>query len=162
MTISVGENLPDATFLQMGDKGPEPVALTSFLAGKKVVLFGLPGAFTTNCTAAHVPSFIRTKPLFDTKGIDHIICFAVNDPHVMKAWGNSTGATAAGLIFLADPESKFTAAIGLRFDAPAAGLIGRTIRHAMYVVDGVVKVLNLEEGPGVCVLTAGETLLEQI
>ncbi len=162
MTISQGDTLPSATLLQMGANGPEPVSLDAKIKGRKVVIFGLPGAFTSTCTSAHVPSFIRTKDQFDAKGVDEIICIAVNDPHVMKAWGESTGATAAGLTFLADADSSFTGAIGMQFDAPAAGFHKRSIRYAMVVEDGVVKVLNREEQRGVCEMTAGETLLEQI
>ena len=98
MTISVGQSLPDANLLRMGEDGPEAVALSSKLKGRKVVVFGLPGAYTGVCTTAHVPSFIRNKAKFDAKGVDEIICISVNDPFVMKAWGESTGATAAGVI----------------------------------------------------------------
>ncbi len=162
MTISSGDTLPAATLLQIGENGPEPVLLEDKITGRKVVIFGLPGAFTGTCTSAHVPSFIRTKPLFDAKGVDEIICVSVNDPHVMKAWGASTGAAAAGLTFLADADSSFTGAIGMQFDAPAAGFHKRSIRYAMFVDDGVVKVLNVEEARGVCEMSSGETLLEQI
>ncbi|MGB5560453.1 MAG: peroxiredoxin [Paracoccaceae bacterium] len=162
MTISQGDTLPSATLLQMGANGPEPVLLDDKVKGRRVVIFGLPGAFTSTCTSAHVPSFIRTKDQFDAKGVDEIICIAVNDPHVMKAWGQSTGATAAGLTFLADADSSFTGAIGMQFDAPAAGFHKRSIRYAMIVEDGVVKFLNREEQRGVCEMTAGETLLEQV
>ena len=96
MTIAVGAKLPEATLLAMGEKGPEQVALAARLAGRKVVIFGLPGAYTGTCTSAHVPSFIRTKGQFDAKGVDEIICVSVNDPFVMKAWGDSTSATATG------------------------------------------------------------------
>lgn len=162
MRISTGDRLPSATLLQIGADGPEPVLLDDKVRGRKVVIFGLPGAFTGTCTAAHVPSFIRTKPQFDAKGVDEIICISVNDPHVMKAWGESTGATEAGLTFLGDADSSFTGAIGMQFDAPAAGYHKRSIRYAMLVEDGVVKVLNVEEGRGVCEMSSGETMLEQV
>ena len=162
MTISQGDAVPSATLLQMGASGPEPVSLDAKLKGRKVVIFGLPGAFTSTCTSAHVPSFIRTKDQFDAKGVDEIICVAVNDPHVMKAWGEATGATAAGLTFLADADSSFTGAVGMQFDAPAAGFHKRSIRYAMIVEDGVVTVLNREKQRGVCEMTAGEALLKQL
>ena len=162
MTISVGDTLPEATFLQMDEKGTHSVNLSDMVKGKKTVIFGLPGAFTATCTSAHVPSFIRTADAFREKGVDHIICFAVNDPFVMREWSLSTGGLEAGIEFLSDSDGSFTKAIGLDFSAPPVGFYGRTTRHAMYVEDGTVKVLNLEEARGVCEMTAGETLLNQI
>jgi cytochrome c peroxidase len=159
MTISKGYTLPEATLTQIGAKGPEPVALADRLKGRKVVIFAVPGAFTPTCDSAHVPSFIRTKDGFAAKGVDEIICVSVNDPFVMKAWGQSTGAEAAGISLLADPESTFTTAIGMRFDAPPAGLMARSKRYAMLVEDGVVSLFHEEMGPGVCEVTAGEALL---
>ena len=87
MTISVGQTLPDATLIRMGDAGPETVSVKDAAKGRKVVIFAVPGAFTPTCHSAHVPSFIRTKDAFAAKGVDEIICVSVNDPFVMKAWG---------------------------------------------------------------------------
>ncbi|ETD91307.1 peroxiredoxin [Rhodobacter capsulatus] len=159
MTLTVGEKLPAATLLKIGANGPEAVDLAAVTAGRKVVIFAVPGAYTGVCTTAHVPSFIRTKPQFDAKGVDEILCVSVNDPFVMAAWGEATGATAAGITLLADAEAAFTKAIGMAFSAPPVGLIDRSARYAMLVEDGVVKVLNREESPGVCELSAGEGLL---
>lgn len=159
MTISTGEKLPDATLVAMGAEGPETVSLADKTAGRKVVIFAVPGAFTPTCHSAHVPSFIRTKSAFDDKGVDEIICVSVNDPFVMKAWGDATGAEAAGLTMLSDPESAFTKAIGMDFDAPPAGLIARSRRYAMLVEDGSVTLLQAEENPGVCEISGGEGLL---
>ena len=157
--ISAGEKLPDATLTQMGAEGPEQVKITDKVKGRKVAIFAVPGAFTPTCHSAHVPSFIRTKDQFMAKGVDEISCISANDPFVMQAWGEATGATAAGITMLADAESSFTDAIGMRFDAPPAGLIGRSLRYAMLVEDGVVSVLNMEENPGQCELSAGEGML---
>lgn len=162
MTITVGDTLPDATLVQLGASGPEPVAIADKVKGRKVVIFAVPGAFTPTCHSAHVPSFIRTKAQFDGKGVDEIICVSVNDPFVMKAWGEATGATEAGLTMLSDAGSEFTKAIGMDFDAPPAGLIARSKRYAMLVEDGVVKVLNAEASPGQCEISAGEGLLESM
>jgi cytochrome c peroxidase len=159
MAISVGDSLPEATFVKMGDAGPEEVTVSSLTEGRKVVIFGLPGAFTPTCNSAHVPSFMRTKDEFAAKGVDEIICVSVNDPFVMKAWGESTGASAAGLSMLADAASAFTGAIGLQFDAPPVGLLARSKRYAMLVEDGVVKLLQQEESPGTCEVSGGEALL---
>ena len=160
--ITTGEMLPNATLTQMGAEGPEEVRISDKTAGRKVVIFAVPGAFTPTCHSAHVPSFMRTKDQFAAKGVDEIICISVNDPFVMKAWGEATGATEAGLTLLGDAASEFTKAIGMDFDAPPAGLLARSQRYAMLVEDGTVIALNLEESPGACEISAGEGLLEVI
>ena len=162
MTISTGDTLPDATLLIFGANGPEAVKMADKTRGRKVVIFGLTGAYTRTCTAAHVPSFIRTKGDFDAKGVDEIICVSVNDPFVMAAWAKDTGAAEAGLTFLGDAGAEFTKAIGMNWTAEPAGFYDRSRRYALYAEDGVIKALNIEEGPGVCELSAGETLLGQI
>lgn len=162
MALSAGDKLPDATFVRMGAEGPEEVKMSDLSAGRKIAIFAVPGAFTPTCSSAHVPSFMRTKADFDTKGVDEIICVSVNDVFVMKEWGAATGATDAGITMLADPDSAFTKAIGMDFTAPPVGLIGRSKRYALYAEDGVVKVMNEEASPGECEISAGETLLEAI
>jgi peroxiredoxin len=159
MAIKQGDTLPDTTLVEMTEDGPSPVSLSSKTAGRKVVIFAVPGAFTPTCHSAHVPSFIRTKGQFDAKGVDEIICVSVNDPFVMKAWGEATGATAAGITMLGDAESAFTTNIGMDFSAPPAGLLARSKRYAMLVDDGVVTLLQEEESPGVCDVSGGEGLL---
>lgn len=158
--ISVGDTLPDATLIEMTAEGPAAVPLAERVKGRKVVIFAVPGAFTPTCSSAHVPSFVRTKARFDEKGVDEIICVSVNDPFVMAAWGEASGATAAGITMLADSESQLTAALGLQFDAPPVGLLARSQRYAMLVDQGEVKILHLEESPGTCELSAGEALLD--
>ncbi|WP_050605111.1 peroxiredoxin [Ruegeria sp. 6PALISEP08] len=160
--ISTGDALPEATLIQMGANGPEEVRISDKTKGRKVVIFAVPGAYTGTCTTAHVPSFMRTKKQFDDKGVDEIMCLSVNDPFVMQAWGESTGATEAGLTMVSDAASEFTKAIGMDFDAPPVGLIARSKRYAMLVEDGKVTALNLEENPGACEISAGEGLLEVI
>jgi len=162
MAISVGDKLPETTFLVFGENGPEEVPLAPKLKGRKVVIFGLPGAFTRTCDATHLPSFIRTRAGFAEKGVDEIICVSVNDPFVMTAWGESSGATEAGITMLGDPAAEFTKAIGLEFSVPAIGLFDRCQRFALMAEDGVVQVLNLEEEGGACKLTVGEELLEKL
>jgi peroxiredoxin len=162
MTISVGDKLPDAAVLVKPEDKVEAVSMADKLKGRKVVIFGLPGAFTSTCTASHLPSFMRTKPKFDAKGVDEIICLSVNDPHVMKAWAAATGADKAGITMIADASSAFTKAIGMEFSAPAAGFIDRSKRYALYAEDGVVKVLNQGQETSACEISGGETLLEMI
>ncbi|MGS4945334.1 redoxin family protein [Meridianimarinicoccus sp. RP-17] len=161
MTIAVGDTLPDADLLVF-DGEPGSVSLASLVKGRRVVIFGLPGAFTRTCDAAHVPSFIRTKDQFAAKGVDEIVCISVNDPFVMAAWSKSTGAGDAGIRMLADSDGGLTRAMGLDFDAPPVGLHGRCKRFALMAEDGVVKVLHLEENPGVCETSGGEAMLDAI
>lgn len=162
MSVKVGDTLPEAKLSRIGADGPEQVDLSSLTKGRKVVIFAVPGAFTPTCHSAHVPSFIRTKDQFMAKGVDEIICLSVNDPFVMKAWGEATGAGDAGLTLLADGTGAFTAEIGMSFDAPPVGLMGRSKRYAMLVEDGVVKVFHPEESPGTCEISGGEALLAAI
>jgi cytochrome c peroxidase len=162
MAISVGDRLPEATLVRLGANGPEEVTVGGLTAGRKVVIFAVPGAFTPTCHAAHVPSFIRTKAQFDAKGVDEIVCISVNDPFVMKAWGEATGADKAGITMLADGASEFTKAIGMAFSAPNVGLMDRSARYAMFVEDGVVKVLHIEEARGTCEVSGGEAMLSAL
>lgn len=162
MTIAVGDKLPDATLTYIGDQGPAQVALSEKLAGRKVVIFAVPGAFTPTCHSAHMPSFVRTRDGFAGKGVDEVICLSVNDPFVMKAWDEATGASAAGITVLADAEGEFTKAIGMEFSAPPAGLLNRSQRYSLYAEDGVVKVYNPETGRGTCEISGGEALLDAL
>lgn len=158
MSISVGARLPEASFVTMTAEGPAMVDLSARLKGRKVVLFALPGAFTGPCSTIHVPSFIRTAEAFREKGVDEIICVAVNDPFTLKAWGEATGATAAGITMLGDADGSFTKGLGMDFTAPHLGLIGRSNRYALVLDDGVVTVANIDK-PGVCDISVGEALL---
>lgn len=156
--ISVGDRLPDAKFQMMGPDGPIVVPLAEKAAGRRIVIVAVPGAFTPTCDGKHLPSFVRTKPQFDAKGIDEIICVSVNDVHVMKLWGETSGATAAGITMVADGDASFTKAIGLNYDKPEVGFYNRSRRYALVAENGVVTILNLEK-PGECSISTGEELL---
>ena len=159
MTVSVGEKLPEATLLAMGDGGPAEVNLADKTGGRKVAIFAVPGAFTPTCNNVHLPSFVNNHDALIEKGIDEIICVAVNDPFVMEAWGQSTGAADAGITLLCDHDGSFTRSIGLDFTAEAFGLHGRSLRYSMVVEDGVVRLLNVEDSPSVCEISSGQELL---
>jgi cytochrome c peroxidase len=161
MKLNVGDTLPDAQMSVMSDDGPARVSLSDKLAGKKAVVFALPGAFTGTCSTSHLPSFMRVMDDLKEKGIDGVYCVAVNDPFVMQAWGESTGATAAGIEMLADADASFTKAVGAEFTVEPLGFINRSNRYAALVEDGVVKVLNIDE-PGVCDLSTGDRFIEAI
>jgi cytochrome c peroxidase len=158
MTLAVGEKFPDATLARMGANGPELVELADLLKGRRVVLFGLPGAYTGPCSTIHIPSFIRTAGDFKARGVDEIICVAVNDPFVLKAWGESTGATAAGITLLGDPDAVLTKTLGMEFTAPPIGLYNRSNRYALLIEDGEIRVANVDE-PATCKISVGEELL---
>ena len=159
MTITVGDRLPEAELLRMGADGPEKLALGELLKGRRVVIFGLPGAYTGTCSTAHVPSFIRAMGPLREKGVDEVICVSVNDPFVMRAWGEATGATAAGIAMLADASCEFTSAIGMEFSNPDRGFIRRSRRYALMAEDGVVKVWHAEENAGTCDISGGESMV---
>jgi glutaredoxin/glutathione-dependent peroxiredoxin len=162
MPISKGDRLPEAQLTRLGAKGPEAVSVSDLTRDRKVVIFAVPGAFTPTCHSAHVPSFIRQKDALAAKGVDEVICVSVNDPFVMKAWGEATGAAEAGITMLADGTGAYTKALGLDFDAPPAGLMGRSKRYAMMVDNGVVAVLHMEEAPGTCEISGGEAMVRAL
>ena len=161
MSISEGASLPDVQLTRMGPDGPQPVSVKSLTEGRKVVIFAVPGAFTPTCHSAHVPSFIRTKEALAAKGVDEVICVAVNDPFVMKAWGEATGASAAGIAMLSDGAGDFTKAIGQTIEQPGIWVGGRSKRYALMAEDGVVKVWHPETGKG-CEISGGEAMLDAL
>ncbi|MDN3712339.1 peroxiredoxin [Paracoccus cavernae] len=161
MAITTGDKLPAGELIKLGGNGPEKIAVSAIGAGH-VAIFAVPGAFTPTCSQAHMPSFVRTADAFRAKGVSRIYCITVNDPFVADAWAKATGADKAGIEVLADADGSFTKAIGMDFDAAAAGLLGRSKRYAMLVKDGVVEVLHLEESPGACEISGGESLLEAV
>jgi len=158
MTIETGSKLPEATLTRLGAQGVEQVALGPLLQGRKVVIFAVPGAYTPTCHSAHVPSFIRVMDALRAKGVDEVICLAGNDPFVMAAWGETTGATAAGITMLSDADGSFARAIGMGLDSPAAGLFGRSKRFALAAEDGVVTIWHPETGAG-CEISGGEAMV---
>ncbi|MGI9393347.1 MAG: peroxiredoxin [Boseongicola sp.] len=162
MVLAVGDELPAAKLLNQIGTAVSEVDITEHAKGKRLVIFGLPGAYTSTCSSAHLPSFIRTAEQFRAKGIDEVICIAVNDVRVMEHWGRTTGAEAAGILMLADWNSEFAKAAGLEFTVPAIGFKDRLTRCAMVVDNGAVTILQFETDKTACELTAGETLLELV
>jgi peroxiredoxin len=150
MSISVGDSLPDATFKVLGDDGVKDVTTADVFGGKKVVLFGLPGAFTGTCSKIHLPGYVEKADEIRAKGVDDIVCLAVNDPFVMQAWAEAQGAVGK-VSMLSDWDASFTRALGLDVDISVTGLGVRTKRFSAIVEDGVVKKLDVEPGRGVVV-----------
>jgi len=161
MTIKVGDRLPNATFRLATGDGAKPTTTKEFFGGRKIVLFGLPGAFTPTCHKNHLPGFLAGEAAFKAKGVDEIAMTSVNDHHVLAAWAEATGAKGH-IAFLADGAADFARAAGLDYDASASGLGVRSKRYAMLVEDGVVKLLNIEEAPGKVDLSGAAHLLAQM
>ncbi|MEM1345634.1 MAG: peroxiredoxin [Pseudomonadota bacterium] len=157
--IEIGNRLPEATLMELTASGPSSVPSSEVFAGKTVALFGVPGAFTPTCNNQHLPTFIAQMDALKAKGADAVVCVSVNDPFVMGAWGEASGASAAGIRMLGDPESAFVKAMGLDFTAEVVGLIARSQRFAALVEDGTLKVLSVEGNPGEAKATTAEALL---
>ena len=157
MTIKVGDRVPDVTLRRKGESGIEEIGTGELLAGKKAVIFALPGAFTPTCSAQHVPGYVKNAEALRGKGVDLIACVSVNDAFVMAAWGDDLGV-GDKVAMLADGNGDFTAAMGLELDASGFGMGRRSRRYAMIVDDGVVSTLALEDGPGLDVSAAEKIL----
>jgi len=160
MTIAVGDALPDATFKVKTDDGVKDMTTKEIFGGKKVVLFGVPGAFTPTCSNNHLPGYLENHDAILARGVDTIAVVAVNDHHVMQAWARFTGGEGK-LLFLADGSGTFAKKTGLDIDLNGAGLGLRNKRFSMIVEDGKVKTLNIEEEPGVN-LSGAARILEQL
>lgn len=158
MTIAVGDKLPQATFRVMTADGPAPKTTDEIFAGRRIVLFAVPGAFTPTCHRNHLPGFVAKAADIRGKGVDAICCTATNDVFVLDAWSKATGA--AGVIdMLSDGNGEFATALGLSLDGSGFGLGLRSQRYAMLVEDGVVKVLNVEDAPGKADISGADALI---
>jgi glutaredoxin/glutathione-dependent peroxiredoxin len=161
MPIKVGDRVPNATFRVMTIEGPRPKTSDDIFKGKKVALFAVPGAFTPTCNNLHMPSFLKNIDAIKGKGVQTVAVTGVNDVFVMEAWKKATGA-ADKIEFLADGNGEFAKGIDMAFDGSGNGLGTRSKRYSMLVDDGVVKQLNVEEAPGKCEISGGDTLLKQL
>jgi peroxiredoxin len=148
MTISVGEKLPDTTFKTLTADGAKDLTTADVFAGKKVVLFGVPGAFTPTCNNNHLPGYLENHDAILARGVDTIAVMAVNDHHVMGAWARFTGGEGK-ILFLADGNGDFVRKVGLDGDFSAGGMGLRSKRFSMIVDDGTVTSVNVETKPGV-------------
>jgi peroxiredoxin len=159
MTIKVGDRLPEATFTVMTSDGPQTRTTEEFFKGRRVVLFGVPGAFTPTCDRNHLPGFANKADEILGRGIDEIAVTGVNDVFVMDAWAKHSGAQGK-ISFLADGAAHFAKAIGLSADMSARGFGTRSQRYSMLVDDGIVRKLNVEEAPGKAEASGAEALLK--
>jgi len=157
MAIKIGEKVPSVALAHMTADGPKEITSDELFAGKKVVLFALPGAFTPTCSASHLPGFVVNADKIKAKGVDEIVCLSVNDAFVMDAWGKAQNAEEIHMV--ADGNADFAKAVGLELDLIARGMGVRLQRFAMIVEDGVVKHLNVE-APGKFEISSAETIME--
>jgi peroxiredoxin (alkyl hydroperoxide reductase subunit C) len=158
--IKKGDKIPAMKLMVATPEGPREADTGELLGAGKAVLFAVPGAFTPTCSAKHLPGFIQHAAEFKAKGVDRIICFAVNDAFVMGAWAKDQKA-GDSIIFLADGSGAFTKALGLELDLVARGLGVRSQRFAMVTQDGIVTHLAVEEAGGFDVSRA-EAVLEAL
>ena len=161
MTIKLGDKLPQAKFRVATPDGPAWKTTDELFRGKKVVLIGVPGAFTGTCHNAHLPGFLQAIDAIRQKGVTMVAVTAVNDLFVMEAWKHASGADGK-IEFLADGNGDFAKAIDLTFDGSAVGLGLRSKRYSMLIEDGVVKQLNIEEMPAKVAVSGADTLLSQL
>ena len=160
MTIKVGDRLPQATLVKATSDGPDATDTETFFKGRKVALFSVPGAFTPTCSAKHLPGFVDKAAELKAKGVDEIVCTAVNDAFVMGAWGKSASA-GDSVTMLADGNGAFADAVGLTMDGTAFGMGKRGQRFSMIVNDGIVEQLNVE-APGEFKVSSADHMLEQL
>jgi peroxiredoxin (alkyl hydroperoxide reductase subunit C) len=159
--IKVNDQLPDVEVFQLINGNPVKKKVSEIIKNKKVVMFGLPGAYTSICSAKHLPGYIKNVDQFKSKGIDQIICISVNDPFVMDAWGKANNV-GNNILMLADPIINFTKAIGAEVDKSERGLGIRSNRYTMLINN--LKVLNIKEelNTGTCEISAAENFLKLV
>ena len=143
MQIEAGQSVPDAVLKHMTAEGIKDISTRDLLSGKKVILFGLPGAYTPVCSTSHLPGFVAEADKLKAEGIDEIACVAVNDPFVMSTWGESHGASGK-VLMLCDSTAALTMALGMDLDLAEFGLGTRSKRYSMVVENGVVTTVNVE------------------
>ncbi|MDZ3832465.1 MAG: peroxiredoxin [Sphingopyxis sp.] len=160
MTIKTGDALPEAKLVKVTEGGPEQVSTADYFKGRRVALFSVPGAFTPTCSAKHLPGFVDKANELKAKGVDEIVCTAVNDAFVMGAWGKSANA-GDNVTMLADGNGAFAEAVGLTMDGTAFGMGKRGQRFSMIINDGVVEQLNVE-APGEFKVSSADHMLEQL
>lgn len=159
MPIQAGDPIPEVILKRINNDGVETIDTSALFDGKKLVLFAVPGAFTPTCSEKHLPGIVERFEDFRKRGIE-VACMAVNDPFVMKAWGESQHVPE-GLLMLSDGNGEFARALGLQMDASAYGMGVRSKRFSLYAEDGVVKQVNVE-APGEFRVSSAEHLLGQL
>ena len=161
MALSVGDTIPNVKLMTLTAEGLKPVQSGELLGTGKVVLFGVPGAFTPTCSDHHLPGFVMQADEILAKGVDRIACIAVNDPFVMGAWGNAQG-TGDKVLMLSDGNGEFAAATGMALDLAGAGLGTRSQRYAAILENGVVQEIFVETNPGGVDVSSADAVLKAL
>ncbi len=162
MKIQPGDKLPQSELYYLDDSNEvKKISTSDLLSDQKIIVLGMPGAFTKTCSAVHLPGYVKNYDLAKKKGITKIICIAVNDPNVMKAWGQNQNV-GNKIFMLGDPFCKFTKAIGAEVDKSAKGLGIRSNRYTMLLENEVVKKIEIEKETATCELSAAENFLKNI
>ena len=161
MKLKENDNVPNSEIFVLENGEPTKKNIEELLKNKKVVIFGLPGAYTSVCSAKHLPGYVNMHQLYKDKGIDHIICVSVNDPFVMNAWGKENNV-GDKIVMMADPFLNFTKDIGANVDKSGRGLGVRSNRYTMYVKDMRVIKLQEEKDTGSCEISAAENFLNLV
>ena len=161
MTISVGERMPNAGLFEPGEGGPDKLSSDDLFKGRKVVLVGMPGAFTPTCHHSHLPGFIENRDAILSKGVDEIVVLSTNDTHVLRAWAEATGAKGK-LRFVSDGNFDLISQTGLSFDGSGTGMGTRARRFAMIVEDGVVTAIAVEENRGQTAVSSAAQILSKL
>ena len=161
MKLKENEIVPNSEVFIIEDGNPVKKNIEEFFKNKKVIIFGLPGAYTSVCSAKHLPGYVKNYEKFKEKGIDHIVCISVNDPFVMNAWGKENNVDDK-ILMIGDPFLNFTKAIGADVDKSARGLGIRSNRYTMLVENLKVIKLQEEEDTGACEISAAENFLKLI
>jgi peroxiredoxin len=161
MTLSTGDRIPQADLFVAGESGPEKMPSADLFAGRKVVLVGMPGAFTPTCHRNHLPGFLENRDAILAKGVDEIVVLTTNDTHVLKAWAEASGGKDK-VRFVSDGNAEFVQKAGLANDSSARGMGIRSKRFAMILEDGVVTELLLEDSPGQAITSSAARILEAL
>ena len=160
MPIAVGAKVPADTAGFVLDETPKKVSLGEMTSGKRVVMFGIPGAFTGTCTNEHLPSYVREAASLRANGVDEIVCLAANDVFVLQEWNRQHGSD--DITMLSDGNGAIASALDLAVDLGVVGFGSRVTRFAMVLDDGIVTALHVEENPGTCTISSAQSILEQI
>ena len=161
MRIKEGDKLPLSEFFYLDINGLQKIKSKDLFENQKAILIGVPGAFTKVCSAEHLPGYMKNFELAKQKGITKIICISVNDPNVMRAWGESQKVEDK-IFMVADPYCKFTKSIGAEIDRTDKGLGMRSARYTMLVENNVIKIIREEKDTGICEISAAKNFLEKI
>lgn len=161
MSIQIGDKVPSVTVKHLTGDGMVDLNIADHIAGKTVVIFAVPGAFTPSCDQKHLPGYVSNAIDIKAKGIDEILCVAVNDPFVMDAWAKSAGVNGK-ITMVPDGNAEFTTKIGMVLDARGHGLGTRSLRYMMVVKDGVVQDLCIEDAPGDVNLSSANACLSNL